>query len=254
MKVVTKNHEQEHYNAVVSAGVKGGVLGLAGGLAGAWLASRRFAAFRGLTLPFRAFLVSSVATGGAIIAGDHASIAFSRERDPTSKFRGESERAREALRAQETTTDRLLDWGRRNRYTIVFGSWIASMAVAFALVSRQPYMTGAQKLVQARVYAQGLTVAVLVVTAVFEMSDAKKGEGRWQTVMVVDPDDPEHKKLIEKKIHKEDYQGQDLWKGVYLCPLFLLLFFACKPMLTANRHGCCRGATHPGAKEGCCPG
>ena len=31
--------------------------------------------------------------------------------------------------------------------------------------------------------------------------------------MVVDPDDPEHKHLIEKKIHKEEYEGQDLWKG-----------------------------------------
>jgi hypothetical protein len=31
--------------------------------------------------------------------------------------------------------------------------------------------------------------------------------------MVVDPNDPEHKRLIEKKIHKEEYEGQDLWKG-----------------------------------------
>ncbi|KAL2756726.1 hypothetical protein ACRALDRAFT_1069480 [Sodiomyces alcalophilus JCM 7366] len=214
MKVVSREHERAHYDAVVKAGIKGGIVGLAGGLGAAWLAQRRFAAFRGLTLQFRAFLVSSVATGGSIIAADHASIAFSRERDPTSKFRGENQRALDALREQESLADRLMELGRRNRYTIVFGSWIASMAVAFALVSRQPYMSGAQKLVQARVYAQGLTVAVLVVTALFEMSDAKKGEGRWETVMVVDPDDPEHKKLIEKKIHKEDYQGQDLWKDM----------------------------------------
>ncbi len=31
--------------------------------------------------------------------------------------------------------------------------------------------------------------------------------------MVLDPNDPEHKKLIEKKIHHEDYEGQDLWMG-----------------------------------------
>ncbi|ROT39679.1 hypothetical protein SODALDRAFT_273779 [Sodiomyces alkalinus F11] len=213
MKILTKEDEKAHYDSVVRAGFKGGAIGLAGGLAGAWLAYRRFPAFRGLTLPFRAFLLSSVATAGSIVAADHASIAFSRERDPTANFRGETQRARDTLRAHETTSSRLMEWGRRNRYSIVFGSWIASMAVAFAIVSRQP-MSAAQKLVQARVYAQGLTVAVLVVTAVFEMSDAKKGEGRWETVMVVDPDDPEHKKLIEKKIHREDYQGQDLWKDM----------------------------------------
>ena len=94
------------------------------------------------------------------------------------------------------------------------------MGIAFAAVSRSP-MNTANKVVQARVYAQGLTLAVLIVSAAFEVSDAKKGSGRWETVMVLDPNDPEHKKLIEKKIHKEEYAGQDLWKGKRI-PLSLL--------------------------------
>lgn len=67
---------------------------------------------------------------------------------------------------------------------------------------------------QARVYAQGLTLAVLVATAAFEVGDASKGKGRWETVMVLDPNDPEHKHLIEKKIHHEAYEGEDLWRGM----------------------------------------
>lgn len=89
------------------------------------------------------------------------------------------------------------------------------MGIAFGLVSKNKYLTGAQKLVQARVYAQGLTLAVLVATAMFETADAKGGKGRWESVMVLDPDDPEHKHMIEKRIHHEAYQGEDLWRGMF---------------------------------------
>jgi hypothetical protein len=82
------------------------------------------------------------------------------------------------------------------------------------MVGRNPYLTGPQKLVQARVYAQGLTLAVLVASAVFEIQDQKRGAGRWETVKILDPNDPEHKHIIEKRIHHERYQGEDLWRDM----------------------------------------
>ena len=87
------------------------------------------------------------------------------------------------------------------------------MGIALALVGRNPYLSGAQKLVQARVYAQGLTLAVLVATAAFEIGDANEGQGRWETVKIVDPNDPTHKHMIEKRIHHEKYAGEDQWRG-----------------------------------------
>ena len=108
-----------------------------------------------------------------------------------------------------------MDFGRKERYKIVGGSWLASMVTAFALVNRNKYLTGAQKLVQARVYAQFLTLGVLVASAAFEISDSKNDEGKlWETVRVVDPNDPEHKRIIEKKEHKEDWEGQELWRDM----------------------------------------
>ena len=87
------------------------------------------------------------------------------------------------------------------------------MAIALGIVGRSPYLSTQQKLVQARVYAQGLTVAVLIATAAFEIGDRNKGEGKYETIQIVDPNDPEHKHLIEKKVHKEEYVGEDQWKG-----------------------------------------
>ncbi|CAK7275092.1 Replication factor C, subunit RFC4 [Sporothrix epigloea] len=211
MKVITKEEEDAHYSAVLRGGAIGGAAGFAVGLAGVIGASRRYAGFRNLTLQFRAFLVSSSATFGAIILAERNSIGFARHNDPMYGYQDESQRAQTQMHKAETTRAKALDWARENRYTIVVSSWAASLGLAMALVGRNKYLTTAQKIVQARVYAQGLTLAIILATATLEMSDAKKGKGRWETIMVVDPDDPEHKHMIEKRVHKEEYEGQDLW-------------------------------------------
>lgn len=52
-------------------------------------------------------------------------------------------------------------------------------------------------------------------TAALEGNDTRRGENRWESVMVIDTNNPEHKRLIETKIHKEENSGQDLWMGCY---------------------------------------
>lgn len=170
----------------------------------------------------KAFLVTSTGTFSAIIAADRASRGFEWARDPQRQYKDRATLEQEQIRANESLFQRAKDWGRENRYPIVTASWVASMGIALGLVGRNPYLSRAQKLVQARVYAQGLTLAVLVATAAFEVGDAKKGQGRWETVMVLDPNDPEHKHLIEKKIHHEAYEGEDLWRGMFSFPLIEL--------------------------------
>lgn len=214
MKIISKEEEQAHYSEVLKGGFIGGTLGLAGGLVGVLAASRRYPAFRSLTLPFRAFLVTSAGTFGAIVNAERYSNEFHRRNNPMNFYVDEAQRTQELIRQQESSWDRFTNWGRENRYSIVFASWVAAMGVALGLVGRNKYLSTSQKLVQARVYAQGLTLAVLVATAVFETADAKSGKGRWETIKVIDPNDPEQKHLIEKKVHKEDYEGQDLWKDM----------------------------------------
>ena len=70
----------------------------------------------------------------------------------------------------------------------------------------------------------------MVATAIFEIGDRGKEEGRWETRKVVDPKDPEHKRLVEQKYwesdHKQEpdgigekrgqkhYEGEDQWKDM----------------------------------------
>ena len=94
------------------------------------------------------------------------------------------------------------------------------MAGSWHMVNRNPYPSGSQKLVQARMYAQGGTLAALLGSFAIEGADAAKGKGRWETIRVIDPNDPEHKHVIEKKIHHERYAGEDQWRG--MCTFFAL--------------------------------
>ncbi|KAI9826288.1 MAG: hypothetical protein M1832_000205 [Thelocarpon impressellum] len=214
MKILTKEEEQAHYSATLRGGIGGGLAGLTLGAGAVYAASVRFPAFRTLTLPLRAFFVTSAGTFAAIVSADKYSREFEKSRHPEERYQDRASTVLEEARRRESSSQRLLSWGRENRYPIVTASWVASMGTALALVNRNPYLSNAQKLVQARVYAQGLTLAVLVATAAFEVGDANKGKGRWETVKVLDPNDPEHKHLIEKRVHHERYAGEDLWRDM----------------------------------------
>lgn len=85
-----------------------------------------------------------------------------------------------------------MEWAQDNKYSIVASSWAISIAVAFALVSRNRFLSGQQKLVQARVYAQGLTLAVVIASLALETRERTQGSSTPQS--------------------EEDLQ-KDQWKG-----------------------------------------
>ncbi|KAL1994425.1 hypothetical protein VTN49DRAFT_3094 [Thermomyces lanuginosus] len=183
MKLLTKEEEAAHYREVLRGGTIGTALGLVGGVAGVLAASRRYHTIRNLTLPMKTFLVTSSGTFFGIIAADHASRTFEANRNLNVRYLEDREerRRREEL-AHMTFRDRAFDFLREEKYKIIGLTWVASIIGSFMLVGRNPYLTGQQKIVQARVYAQGLTLAVLCATAAFEISDQRRGQGIAEAV------------------------------------------------------------------------
>jgi len=55
---------------------------------------------------------------------------------------------------------------------------------------------------------------VVAVSLTNKTTDSATGKGRWETVKVLDPNDPTHKRMIEKKIHHERYAGEDQWRDM----------------------------------------
>ncbi|OJJ49847.1 hypothetical protein ASPZODRAFT_156882 [Penicilliopsis zonata CBS 506.65] len=206
MKLLTKEEEDAHYRAVLQGGTVGCVLGIVGGVAGVMAASRRYHTIRSLTLPMKTFLVTSSGTFVGIVAADHSSRQFEAQRNTQLQWY----QSREAQLHQEEmagmgTMERLTKWAHREKYKIVSATWVASMIGSFVLVGRNPYLSGQQKIVQARVYAQGLTLAVLVASAAFEIHDQRKGRGILEAAK---------KKVQEVDNHADNNEQNDLWKDM----------------------------------------
>jgi len=155
--------------------------------------------------------VISTGTFASIVSADNYSRSFEKSRTGSTQYKDEAQAVQDELNARKSSKERTMDWLQDNRYSIVFGSWVASMAAALGIVGRSPYLTGQQKLVQARVYAQGFTIAAVIISLAFEGNDRMAKSGRWETVKILDPNDPEHKHMIEKRIHHERYAGEDQW-------------------------------------------
>ena len=202
-------------SSVLKGGSIGTFLGLVGGVGGVLAASKRYQTIRNLTIPMKSFLVTSSGTFVGIIAADSSSRNFEAQRNAERQW---YETREQNLRDRElqgmSFVDRAVAFARREKYKIVGVTWIASMIGSFAIVGRNPYLSGQQKIVQARVYAQGLTLAVLVASASFEISDQRKGRG-----MLDSKKGGAEKKAAENAgapaEKKQETEGEgDLWKDM----------------------------------------
>ncbi|CCJ28326.1 unnamed protein product [Pneumocystis jirovecii] len=105
----------------------------------------------------RSFFVSSIATTALVISTDNASKKYQ-----DSKY-GSLDPIKPAEKINWQSA--LLIWCSENKWKIIAGSWALSMIGSFSFLWRDKYLTKAQKLVQARMYAQGITLLVLLVSA-----------------------------------------------------------------------------------------
>ncbi|GAA5951421.1 hypothetical protein JCM21900_004404 [Sporobolomyces salmonicolor] len=177
---IDEQDQQAHHSAVVKGGLKSGGIALTGGAVAA-VAAQRYGvrAWRGLTLPLKAFALTSITTAGFIVGADAASREFelrkyaigsgtALEKISHEQMRLEREAGidggKVATMKEVSTKDALIEWAKQNRWSVVFGSWVASMVGSGAYIAASP-LSFAQKLVQARMVAQGLTVAILLASA-----------------------------------------------------------------------------------------
>lgn len=157
---------QAQYNAALIASMKGAGGGLAVAGPAAYFLHRTWQPFQKLTLPLKTMFVTFATISAGVIAADKAGIAFDQENftDEGAKKIRQYKTLEEKEWAELSTKDKALTWTKDNKFGVVAGSWIASMGGIFAYIHNQP-MPFSQKLVQTRVWAQGITLASLVAMA-----------------------------------------------------------------------------------------
>ncbi|GAA6047749.1 hypothetical protein JCM3770_001758 [Rhodotorula araucariae] len=184
-QTVDANDQSKHYRATVVGGAKGGLAGLAvGGVGAVALQRAGVPAFTKLTLPLKAFAVTSIATASFIVSADKAAREYelkkyalgsgtALERSSHEQQRlereagiapGQQQQQAGGARAPVSTKEAVIEWAKENRWTAVGVSWVGSMIASGAYIAATP-LSFAQKLVQARMVAQGVTVAALIASA-----------------------------------------------------------------------------------------
>ncbi|AET37857.1 Rcf2p Ecym_2104 [Eremothecium cymbalariae DBVPG len=173
MKLLTEEEVNAHHYHTLAGGIKGALAGLA--ITGVIfkVLPRRFPKFQPskMTASIRTALFISPPTLLATIVAEEASTSFDRQMYASSTS---AEALEEYRRWQNLPLNQMvLESLMTHRYKIIVTAWATSLYGAWKYVNKDPIMTAAQKAVQARMYAQALTVMLLLGSVGLSMYDAK---------------------------------------------------------------------------------
>ncbi|KXN72723.1 hypothetical protein CONCODRAFT_83906 [Conidiobolus coronatus NRRL 28638] len=162
---ITENDKKIN-SVIFKAGAEGALIGLAGGLAAVAIGNRFSPVFKGFTIQFKAFLISAAATCSFVIKGEKALIKFNMDSHSSPELLKKNEP--QALTRIPSITERSVKFILDRKYYFMFGTWLGGMSIAGAYLYRKKYMTTSQKLVEARMWAQAITLGSLAAVAAYQ--------------------------------------------------------------------------------------
>ncbi|KAE9404841.1 hypothetical protein BT96DRAFT_988932 [Gymnopus androsaceus JB14] len=186
-----ENEEQlaAHTAAVRRGALEGTAFGMLVSGAASLYAHRRIPAYRTLPLSLKALgpiiLIAPLLT----IQAERRSLEYDESQwtGEGAMILNERERKVDEKWKAMNTSQKISDWASRHEYSIILGSWALSLGVAGAIISRDKYQTSAQKVVQARMWAQGLTIGILIAAGALKHSQRNEAVDKhidhsWQDV------------------------------------------------------------------------
>ncbi|CCE63010.1 hypothetical protein TPHA_0D03770 [Tetrapisispora phaffii CBS 4417] len=194
MKILTAEEIEGQRYYTLMGGLKGFLMGGAISFAGYKLLPRKFPHLNLKALPW------SIKTGFSIVPPVALTAIMAEE--GSNKFDqltyGSGTASEDAIEDAKRWSnlsfkDRCLESFMNNRYKIVVGVWAASLWGSWELINRDKIMTVSQKAVQARMYAQFISVILLLGTMMISMYDNKlrpnqhelNEKKRWERVLKV---------------------------------------------------------------------
>jgi hypothetical protein len=201
MKFPSKEELNEYTEAIAIGGLKGAAVGslVSGGLF--LYARKRLPNYAQYGVFARTFSLMAPPVLFGMTNIEFASRRFEEQRY------GYGDYSAENLEKQKQF-DNLTTWQQmktiaiNNKYKMITGAWAASLAGSFWIINRDKLMTKSQKIVQARMYAQGLTVIILLATMALTVSagEQRKRENEVQNQEWVKIADAEEKREIAQHI------------------------------------------------------
>ncbi|KAG0035243.1 hypothetical protein BGZ82_005353 [Podila clonocystis] len=176
---------------VATAAAKGAGLALVAGGLIAMSGARYSQTYRTLSQPMKYFLLGSGTAATSILFGDHARVQYEDRQLLRHLDQEAAEAARAEIRAQRGFMAELNYQVRENRNTVVGVSWLTCMAGSLGYTFSKKGLTTTQRIVTARMYAQGFTVLVMMAVAALELTDAPKSKtevltDEWKAILAKD--------------------------------------------------------------------
>lgn len=171
MKILDDEERNEHWNTVLTEGIKGCVVGagcaalLVGAVKAKWPA--HYMKFNS-SIKTAMWAMPTVSVGAFF--ADDGSWKFDEK-----MYRSDYLQTLENQKLEHwnhlSTSDKAFTLVNDNKYKIIITAWAASLYGSWHFVNKDKYMTVAQKAVQARVYAQAITVVLLLGTLLLSMHE-----------------------------------------------------------------------------------
>ncbi|KAJ2917455.1 hypothetical protein MD484_g2946, partial [Candolleomyces efflorescens] len=176
MKLLTQKQIDDHNTASYRGAAEGFAAGsiLAG--AASLYANRNYAGYRRLPPSLKVLGGIIIIAPLIAIQGERRGLEYDRSQWEGETIRVLDEKELQAARRWDNMTlrEKVGDWSFRHQYTLIMGGWAGSLGIAAAIISRNKYQTYPQKIVQARMWAQGLTIGLLIAAGALTHNSKKE--------------------------------------------------------------------------------
>ncbi|KAF9437794.1 hypothetical protein BGZ76_011113 [Entomortierella beljakovae] len=182
----------ENKNEIIAiAAAKGAGLALVAGGIAAFAGPRYTKSYATLSRQMKTFLLGSGVTATSILFADHARVHYE-DRQLLRHLDDEAaDAARAEIRAKRGVLAEVNYQIRENRNMVVCVAWVSCMAGSLGYTFSRVGLTTTQRIVTARMYAQGFTVLTMLGVAALELTEpprVKKEEmtEQWKAILAKD--------------------------------------------------------------------
>lgn len=202
MKLVTKEEREAHASYIIAEGSKGLFYG---GIASLglfyYLKKKHTVRFNSFNTSIKTCILTIPTIGAAALWADEGSIEF--DRKMYSSTYSENKVLEEYREWNNLSLgNKIFSSLNEHKYKIILTSWAGSLWGSWVLVNRDKIMTTAQKAVQARMYAQAISIILLLGTLLLAMKEEEINKAK-------PPPIPEWKKvLLEREAQKKEEEAR----------------------------------------------
>ncbi|KAI7826028.1 hypothetical protein BC939DRAFT_447570 [Gamsiella multidivaricata] len=184
-------HEEDKDSLILKAAAKGAGLALITGGLIAMSGARYSKTYQTLSRPMKYFLLGTGTAATSILFADHARVQHE-DRQLLRHLDHEAAEAKRAeIRAQRGLLAELNYQVRENRNMVVGVSWLGCMTGSLVYTFSQKGLTTTQRIVTARMYAQGFTILTMMAVAALELTEPPKPKqevltDQWKAILAKD--------------------------------------------------------------------